>query len=108
MFNASKSCGVMIAYFFLPEMHDVLNETKTIVLEDVRVPTITEPDLCVNRDCLQNGEALNLSKVKRASKSATRVIFSMYLSLALEVSFASHGESPEQVAFQFLLNLFIC
>jgi len=32
------------------------------------VPTITEPGLCVDRDSLQNAEALKLSKVKRCAK----------------------------------------
>jgi len=39
-------------------MHDVLNKTKTLVLEDALVPAITEPGQCVNRDCLRNVEAL--------------------------------------------------
>ena len=58
-----KICGQYrvegtIAYFCQTEMHEVLNETKTLILEDVLKPAITEPGLCVNRDCLQNAEAL--------------------------------------------------
>jgi len=59
---------MMIAYFCQPEMHDVLNEMKTLVVEDALVSSITKPGLCVNRDYLQNAEALKLSKVKRERK----------------------------------------